>query len=70
MVVTKEDFADWKNNPVTMAFFLACSQRVEEAKDILALQAGQDSIQDSFYRGIIFAYREMTDFRVEDEEEV
>ncbi len=68
MVITKADFIDWKANHVTKAFFQAAEERVEDCKELLASQAGMDSIQDSFFRGFISAYREMQDFKVEDEE--
>jgi hypothetical protein len=66
-MVNKEEFADWKANLVTKAFFEAAEQRVEDAKEILAGSAGNDSNQDCYLRGFIQAYREMQDFRVEDE---
>jgi len=66
MSVTKSEWTDWKVNNVTRAFFHAADERIEEAKDILANTAGQDSSADSFLRGFISAYREMQDFRVED----
>lgn len=68
MVITKSDFDDWKKNSVTKAFFQAAEERVEDAKDILASQAGLDGVNDNFYRGFIHAYREMSDFRMETEE--
>lgn len=67
--IRKEEFTDWKADQVTKAFFEAAEYRIEDAKDILAGQAGLDSINDSFYRGFITAYREMQDFRIDFEEE-
>jgi hypothetical protein len=66
MVITKDDFTDWRSNPVTKAFYSACIDRVEDAKDVLGSTAGVDPDQDNFYRGFIHAYREMFDFRVEE----
>jgi len=66
MLVSKGDFEFWKADHVTKAFHDACMQRVEDAKDILSVQAGQDPDSDNFYRGFIFAYREMVDFKVDD----
>lgn len=66
-MITKEEFVDWKSNLVTKAFFQAAEERVEDAKELLAGQAGLDSIYDSFLRGFIKAYREMTEFRIEEE---
>ncbi len=68
MFVTKSDFLDWKSNDVTKAFFEAAEIRVEDAKDILAGTAGLDSCNDNYFRGFIAAYKEMADFRIEDEE--
>lgn len=68
-IVTKQEFADWKNHPVTEAFFEACNDRVEDMKELLAVSAGFDSVNDSFNRGFIRAYREMQEFRPEEEDE-
>lgn len=64
--MTKEDWVDWKQHPVTKAYFEACEERVVESKELLSTSAGLDSNQDNFMRGFIHAYREMMDFRVED----
>lgn len=66
--ITKEDFLEWKELDVTKAFFAAAAERVEDAKEILANEAGKDPDNDNFFRGFIYAYNEMRDFRVEDEE--
>lgn len=65
MVISKNDYANWKADNVTKAFFTACEQRVEDAKEVLANQAGEDSTRDNFFRGLIFAYREIGDFRID-----
>ena len=52
-VITASDFLDWKSNPVTKAFFEACNERIEDAKDNLL-------------RGFVLAYREMQEFRIDD----
>ena len=65
-MVSVSDFQDWKSNHVTKAFFEACDIRIEDAKEMLASQAGMDSISDSCYRGFILAYNEMKDFRVDE----
>jgi len=67
--ITKQEWADWKINPVTKAFFQAANIRIEDAKDILAQSAGLDSTADNFYRGFIQAYIEMFDFRIDDLDE-
>lgn len=65
--MTINDWKDWKENPVTKAFYAACQIRIEEAKDILGESAGLDSINDNFYRGFIRAYNEAIDFRFEED---
>ena len=65
MMVSPEQFITWKEDPVTKAFFAACQERIEDAKDILANEAGKDPDNDNFFRGFIYAYNEMKDFRVE-----
>lgn len=68
-IITKQEWTDWKVNPVTKAFFQAANIRIEDAKDILAQSAGLDQISDNFNRGFIAAYVEMFDFRIEDLDE-
>jgi hypothetical protein len=68
-MTSKEEWLDWKQNDITKAFYQACKERANDAKDILAGSAGIDPINDNFYRGFIAAYSEMTEFRVEDVEE-
>lgn len=67
-MISKEDFRQWKSEPITEAFYEACLERVGETKDLLAQSAGLDQAQDNFYRGFIWAYREIFDFRIEEEE--
>ena len=68
-MITKQEWVDWKADTVTRAFFSAAETRVEDAKEILAGQAGQDSDMDNFFRGFIAAYREMQSFTIEDLED-
>ena len=70
MIITATEFADWKSNPVTKAFFAACNVRVEDAKETLALQAGINPTEDNFLRGFVYAYREMPNFHIDDLEEI
>ena len=69
-VISKSDFDNWKADPVTKAFFQAAQERVEEAKDVLSVEAGLNPVQDNTLRGLIKAYREMQDFSVEYIEEI
>lgn len=65
-VITASDFLDWKSNPVTKAFMEACNERIEDAKAELAESAGINSIQDNLIRGMIRAYYEIQDFRMDE----
>ncbi len=67
MLITPSEFEEWNNHHVTKAYKEACVDRIEEAKDQLAGSAGMNSDDDNFLRGLIFAYREVLSFRVEDE---
>lgn len=64
--ITKSEWQDWKQNNVTRAFMAAVDMRVDDAKDILSVSAGQEPDQDNYFRGFIAAYREMLEFRVDD----
>lgn len=68
-MITKSEWMDWKSNLVTRAFYAACEQRVEDAKDILVGRAGLEPDNDNYMRGFIAAYVEMSDFRIEDVED-
>jgi hypothetical protein len=63
--LTKADFDDWKSNKVTKSFFQAAEERVDDCKEMLASSAGIDTLQDRFLVGMVQAYREMQDFRVD-----
>ena len=65
-MIQSDDFVLWKNDPITQAWFEACLQRQQDAKDLLVESAGQDSVNDNFYRGFIRAYEEMVHFRIDD----
>lgn len=68
-VPSLSDFIEWKSHPVTKAFFMAAQERVEDAKDVLSIEAGINPVQDNVLRGLIQAYRELQEFRIEDLEE-
>lgn len=44
--MTKEDFIDWKNNPVTKRVFLEIEDMISEGKDEIALSAGINPLLD------------------------
>lgn len=70
LIISRDEWKDWKVNKVTKLFYAACQERVEEAKDTLSNTAGQDTLLDNFYRGFIYAYREMMEFRFEEPDEL
>ena len=65
-MINQQDFKEWRNQPVTRAFFQAAQERIEECKDLLSYSAGSDTAQDRLLVGLITAYREMQEFRVEE----
>lgn len=65
--MNRVEWLDWKTQSVTKAFYEACNERIEDAKELLALSAGIDPDQDNMIRGIIKAYREMIEFEVYDD---
>jgi len=69
-IVNQSDFLTWKGDPVTKAFFQAAQERIEDAKDVLSVQAGINQNEDNYIRGLIQAYREVQDFRIDDIQEV
>ena len=54
-IPSQSDFENWKGDFVTKAFFQAAHERIEDAKDVLSVQAGIDSNQDNYLRGLIQA---------------
>ena len=69
-IPSQSDFENWKGDFVTKAFFHAVQERIEGAKDILSVQTGLNPNQDNYLRGLIQAYREIQDFRIDDLEGV
>ena len=65
MAISQSDFIDWRSNQVTKAFFEAAGIRIAEAKEILATSAGSDPLNDRYLVGLIAAYNEIADFRVD-----
>ena len=65
-ILSRSDFENWRADQVTKLFLAAAKERIEDAKDVLSVQAGLDPQQDNYLRGLIQAYREVQDFRVDD----
>lgn len=67
-MINAEDVQVWLADPITKKFFEAIEDRIEQVKDILVSQAGQDSIQDSFYRGYSVACNDILNTKFGDED--
>ena len=68
--ISRAEWEQWQQDPITQAFYYAAKERIEEVKDVLAYSAGLESNDDNFNRGFLRAYMEMLDFRVDDLQEV
>ncbi len=58
-MVTKEEYLDWKNNPVTQALFSSIAARVNDGAKELAGSAGINPLDDRFKCGMIAAFQEV-----------
>lgn len=65
--MNKQDFADWKRHPVTQVVISQLNGRIADIKDILAMSAGLDPLQDREYVGAIKAYQDLIDVQYEGE---
>lgn len=66
-MISYSNWLDWKAHPVTKLFYDACLERQGEAIELMANTAGLDMQQDNFHRGFVYAYREIMEFRVEED---
>jgi hypothetical protein len=66
MEITKEEFLEWRSNHVTKAVFGVLEQRIQDAKDILAATAGEDSVADRYLVGMIRGFSELQEVSYED----
>ena len=64
MLVTKEEFVDWKTHPVTKEVFGTMRDRINELLEYLIEAAG--SPKASEYSGAIKAYREILEINYEE----
>ena len=67
--MTKSDFIDWKQHPVTKEVFRTLQARIQEQYEILGQTAGQDATADSKRVGAIYAYNELLGIDFEEETE-
>ena len=66
MEITKEEFLQWKESPVTKAVFEVIDNRIEDAKEVLAVTAGEDCKNDGILVGMIRAFRELQEINYDD----
>ncbi len=67
-MINAEDVQVWLADPITKKFFEAIEDRIEQVKEIVIQQAGQDPTQDSFYRGYAVACNDILDTKFGDED--
>lgn len=67
-VISVSDFVNWKLDPVTKAYFMSVQERIESAKETLAVGAGLDHSFDNYLRGFIAGQRDMLEASVDTEE--
>ncbi len=66
MEVTKEEFLQWKESHVTKAVFNVIQNRIDDAKEVLAVTAGEDCKNDGILVGMIRAFRELQEIDFDD----
>lgn len=64
-MISKEDFANWRQDPVTKAFYEALNEQIELAKDELAINQ-ENVYSDDWYKGYIVAVRDVVKFDLEE----
>ena len=69
-MITKEDFIDWKNNPVTQAFFVSLAEKINLGATELSYSAGSNPSEERFKCGMIAGYRAILDVEMEELEGV
>ena len=67
--LSRSDFDNWSQDPVTRAFKLAIGEQIQQSKEILSNTAGLNSGEDNFLRGYIRALFDVLEFRVDDLQE-
>ena len=65
-MVTKDDFLDWKKNPVTQAFFHSLVEKINLGATELSYGAGNDPKEDRFKCGILHAYRAILEIEIDE----
>jgi len=68
-VISSSDFLNWKADPVTTMVMIKINERIEDAKNTLAGNAGLDPTFDNYLRGYISANNDILGVGFEDMEE-
>jgi len=58
-ILTKEQYEFWSNQPETEEFFQVVEKLLEDYKNRLSFQAGENQLEDRFMAGVIYALREI-----------
>jgi hypothetical protein len=66
MQVSKDEFVQWLENPVTKEVFEVIEGRIMDAKDILGATAGEDPTADRYLVGMIRAFNELKGIEYDD----
>lgn len=66
MVITSDEFVQWKAQDTTKAFFQSVDYKREEIKEVLAASAGEDPVKDAVLRGYCLALADITKTSLED----
>jgi len=64
--VSREEFAQWRESSVTQEVFHIIRNRIEDAKEILSVQAGLEPDQDRLLVGMIKALQEVLEISYEE----
>lgn len=65
--MTKEDFVDWKSNPVTKAFFAAIREKIEGLKtEMVGSALSGETVDSAVKAGAIIALEDVFEYRVEE----
>lgn len=64
--VSRDEFAQWRDSSVTKEVFQIIRNRIEDAKEILSVQAGLEPDQDRLLVGMIKALNEILEISYEE----
>lgn len=67
-MVSKDEFLDWKKNPVTIAVFASIVEKINLGATELSYSAGIDTSEDRYKTGMIAAYRDVLEVQLDDVE--